>query len=547
MKRKILVIGLDGATPDILSPLMAQGTMPNLERIARRGASGPLISTIPPATGPAWLSLATGLKPESTGVFDFWVRRGKSYRLRSLNSDALRGRAVWDFLSRAGKDSGIFCYPMLRPPYEIRGFMTTGLGAWPVEEFTWPRELKQEIFSAAGGPFDLLLPYHEERYDDPDLFLNHLGDMIEKQVRATQYLLSNKPWDLFWVVFSQTDWLQHLLWRHIDPGHPLYEGPRSEDIRCKFQDFWSKIDGVLGKLIDLAGPDTNICILSDHGFGTNDKVFKLNAWLERKGYLVRKDTSPPLRMKIKQGAMSTVRGAARSLRVGRLLPGIHQKGRQWMDNIRLSVLDRIDLEKSTAFDPGHTIPFGGIYIHDREAPTREAKLKIAARIARELKLWGEENRISIKSWHPYGPDNPESAAGPDLLVSVGDWRCVLLKDRFDGDLLESRPHSPRHTGSHRRNGILMADGPDIRNTKLESARIIDITPTLLYLFDLPLPPNMDGKILEDMLTPEYLNRHPVTALKEAPVSKPADPRPGSRDADSDEETIRKMLEDLGYM
>jgi len=545
MKRKILVIGLDGATLDVLSPLMAQGALPNLEKIVRRGASGPLYSTIPPATGPAWLSLATGLKPESTGVFDFWVRRGDSYRLHSLNSDVFQGRSIWDLLSRAGKNTGVFCYPMLRPPYEIRGFMTTGLGAWPVEEFTFPVELKQEIFSAAGGPFELLLPYHEDRYDDLDLFLSHLEEMLEKQARAAEYLLLNKPWDLFWVVFSQTDWLQHLFWRHLDPGHSLHEGSRSEEPRRKFQAFWSKIDSVLGRLIDQAGPETNICILSDHGFGTNDKVFKLNAWLERKGYLVRKEIPRSPRLKIRQGAMSAARQTARRLRIGRLFPGIHQKGRQWMDNIRPSVLDQIDLEKSTAFDPGHTIPFGGIYIHDRAASTRESRLKITTRIAQELKQWGDENHIKIKTWHPYGSGNPGSTAGPDLLVAVDDWSCVLLKDRFDGELLEARPHSPRHTGSHRMNGILLACGPDIKNTTMESARIIDITPTLLYLFDLPLPSNLDGKVIDDLITAEYLDRHPV--MKSAPTSKSAPPPLGPKAPDSDDEAIRKMLKDLGYM
>lgn len=547
MKRKILVIGLDGATLDILSPFMAQGTLPNLEQIARSGASGPLYSTIPPATGPAWLSLATGLKPESTGVFDFWIRRGAGFRLRSLNSDAFRGRAVWDLLGGAGKRVGIFCYPMLRPPYEIHGFMTTGLGAWPVEEFTFPRGLKQEIFSAAGGPFDLLLPYHEERYDDLDLFLEQLEEMLEKQARASEYLLLNKEWDLFWVVFSQTDWLQHLFWRHLDPEHPLHMGALSEGPRRKFQAFWKKIDGMIGRLIDRAGPDTNIWILSDHGFGTNDKVFKLNAWLERNGYLVRKDSRLSPRLKIKQGTTALVRRAARRLHLGRIIPGIHQRGRQWMDAIRLSVVDQIDLENSAAFDPGHTIPFGGIYIHDRAAATREARFRLAERISRELKQWGEQNQLQIKTWHPFRADDPKGASGPDLLVTADNWRCVLLKDRFDGELLEARPHSPRHTGSHRMNGVLMACGPDIRNTEVESARIIDVAPTLLYLFDLPLPSNLDGEVVQNLITPEFLKRHPIRKTDRTPVVKPP-AEPGESDGSaSDDEAIRKMLKDLGYM
>src|SRR3990170_1666122 len=69
--RRLLIIGLDGATFDVLNPLIAEGRMPRLREAIAAGASGRLRSTVPPITPAAWTTFLTGKNPGSHGVIDF--------------------------------------------------------------------------------------------------------------------------------------------------------------------------------------------------------------------------------------------------------------------------------------------------------------------------------------------------------------------------------------------------------------------------------------------------------------------------------------------
>ena len=81
-RRKTLIIGLDGATFKVLTPLIEKKCLPNIQRIVEKGSSGTLLSTIPPVTAPAWLALATGMRPDKTGAYDFVLRRDDAYHLQ---------------------------------------------------------------------------------------------------------------------------------------------------------------------------------------------------------------------------------------------------------------------------------------------------------------------------------------------------------------------------------------------------------------------------------------------------------------------------------
>jgi len=196
MNRKVLIIGLDGATFDVINPLIQEGWMPNLAKLIKIGTAGPMFSTIPPVSGPAWLSLATGMKPEKTSIYDFLYKRADSYRLQSISSSDYAGRAIWDYLSKADKRVGILNYPLCKPAYEVNGFITGGLGVSTEDAFTFPASLKQEMHEVAAGQYELLVPYHDVRYENTELFLNDVLRVLDKKLRVTAYLLEKKQWDL---------------------------------------------------------------------------------------------------------------------------------------------------------------------------------------------------------------------------------------------------------------------------------------------------------------------------------------------------------------
>ena len=101
---------------------------------------------------------------------------------------------------------------------------------------------------------------------------------------------------------------------------------------------------------------------------------------------------------------------------------------------------------------------------------------------------------------------------PDIIFTINNWRCVILEDTFDRPLFEEKPFSTRHTGSHRLNGIFLAYGRGIKKGhKIEGAKIYDIAPTILHIFGLLIPNDMDGRVLTEIFEQdsEFAKRRPV--------------------------------------
>jgi predicted AlkP superfamily phosphohydrolase/phosphomutase len=548
MKRKILMIGLDGATFDVINPLIEEGRMPNLAGLIAAGASGCMLSTVPPVSGPAWLSLATGMKPERTSIYDFTYRKGESYELQHISSADYAGRAVWDYLGNAGKRVGILNYPTFFPPYPVNGFITTGLGASDGDEFTSPAALKQELNRAAGGKYELLIGYHNVRYEDTELFLSDVRRVLTKKLRAATCLAREKQWDFFWLVLSETDWLQHLIWQRLDEKRSDSDAQSRNGFRERFKELWGLIDQAIGELCEIAGPQANIVVVSDHGFGPNEGVFKLNVWLERERYLIWRNSNNGAFRDAKDAICRGARAIARGIKLHKLAPALYGHGRATKDKLIEQVVDQIDLAKSVAFDPGHTIPFGGIYINDQIVTSPQKRKELSREIEEKLHKWAEANSVSIETWQR--PDSPGARAntGPDVLVGINDWGCVLLKDHLGGEVFERRPYSTRHTGSHRMNGIFVAAGPDIRRGAVETIHLYDIAPTILHLFNVPVPADMDGRVHEDIVTAEYLKAHPAKFQSEAAGNKSQETSSRAREMTQQEkDSVQQQLKDLGYM
>ena len=547
MSNRMLIIGLDGATFSVIDPLVEEGLLPNLASYIAKGASGHMLSTVPPISGPSWISLATGRKPESTSIYDFTYRKGEGYELQHISSVNYAGRSVWDYLSRAGKTVGVLNYPMCFPPYEVNGFLAVGLGTSEDNEFTFPRELKEELNTAAGGKYEIAVGYHDARYEDVELFLTDLERVLKKKLQAVIHLAKEKTWDFFWVVLSETDWLQHLMWRHIDERHSLHEGQKSRELHERFKQLWIQIDQTIGELADIAGEQSNLIVHSDHGFGPNEAVFKLNVWLEREGYLVWRKGQKKVLGDAKAQFLSHCKALAKAIKLHKLAPKLYDYGRATKKKLRERTIEHIDLEKSIAFDPGHTIPFGGIYINDRLADTTEKKKEILQEIEQKLRDLANTNDVNIDIWLKSDLPNHESNSGPDIIIGIDNWRCVVLKDPLEGDVFERRPYSSRHTGSHRMEGIFIAAGPDIQNSHIENLQLCDLAPTVLHLFDIPTPSGMDGHVRTDVISGDYLAHHPVGVQGESAQAGAEAAEPTRNMTQEEQDLIQQQLKDLGYM
>jgi len=501
--QKVLIIGLDGATWDILMPLIKEEKLPTLEKLVKNGCYGELESTIPPVTGGAWLSLATGKTPGKTGIIDFLNRKNKSPKLYPTSSADFKDHSFWDYLSKASKKVGIFNYPMLFPPYKVSGFMISGLGSSPDDNISYPQSLKEELEQVA-GKYEIYVNYHNKKYENLDLFIKDIYEFLDKFEKWVYYIVKNKKWDVLFLVFSVTDWMHHIFWRHVDESHPLYDPRTSPEYKEKFIEFWKRIGEIIGNILQMIPENTIIFLVSDHGFGPNDQTFNLAKWLLMKGYLVKKRNIK----KIFKKYLYTTATIIANTPIRKCFPGKTQKTIGSV--LRTTIIDEIDFEKSKAYCLGHTIPFGAIYIN---ASNEIERVEIKSKLIQDLMSISEDikKEVEVQVYEPrklYLGKKVDFL--PDIILTINNWRCVIIEDNFDRPLFEEKPFSTRHTGSHRLNGLFLAYGPGIKRGQEVDAKIYDIAPTILHIFGLPIPNDMDGGVLMEIFEEdsEFAKRKP---------------------------------------
>ncbi|HSG19021.1 MAG TPA: alkaline phosphatase family protein, partial [Anaerolineae bacterium] len=122
---KLLIIGIDGATFDLILPWVEAGHLPNLGRLIAGGVHGELASTLPPVTSPAWPTFMTGCNPGKHGVFDFIQPTGSDFSL--VNATKIKQPIMWQRLSAAGYRVGVLNVPVTYPPQPLNGFMISGI------------------------------------------------------------------------------------------------------------------------------------------------------------------------------------------------------------------------------------------------------------------------------------------------------------------------------------------------------------------------------------------------------------------------------------
>src|SRR5215813_12823288 len=127
--RPVLIIGLDGATFELLDPLMELGDLPTLAGLARRGTRAVLRSVVPPITPAAWASFMTGKSPGAHGIYDFRVFDPRTHTDTFVTSHALRDATIWELASAAGRRVGVVGLPLMYPPNPCAGTVVAGFDA----------------------------------------------------------------------------------------------------------------------------------------------------------------------------------------------------------------------------------------------------------------------------------------------------------------------------------------------------------------------------------------------------------------------------------
>ncbi len=553
--RRVLVIGLDGATFDLLLPWCGEGVLPHLKSLVTRGVAGPLRSVFPPVTAPAWVSFQTGKNPGKHGVFEFLQHDETSFELVPVNATMRDGLPIWDLLSRAGKTVAILGVPVTYPPTPVNGIQICGfLAPRGSRDFTHPVSLLSEIESRF-GPFPL---YHSEVYSRGrvDALLDEAFHHLRYKRRLDLALLAEREWDFAVAYFEGGDRLQHELWHLMEPRHAMHDPDEARAHLPRLLDFYREVDATVGDLAALAGPDAAVVVMSDHGFGPIDRYLNFNVWLLGEGFLaLRRDPLTMVKRALFNAGVTPSLAYKMSMRLGfakqRLKKGVTARASSFalVNKVFLS-LANIDWKRTRAFSRGN---YGQIYVNlkGREPfgsvnPGREyedAVKEIIARLraARDPQtgepIIGEVHRKEeIYSGRHVG-------RMPDVVFIPRDMRykAIGIVDFTTRRFIEP---TFGNSGDHRMDGIFIADGPPFAGRRrAEGLALIDLTPTILHLLGLPVPSDMDGRVLTEILDPAWVAAHPIV------TGPPAVASGGKRLdlSEAEREEIRNRLRGMGYV
>jgi predicted AlkP superfamily phosphohydrolase/phosphomutase len=575
MSQRILVVALDGADFRLLRPWMDAGELPHLAALAREGVHGPLRSVVPPLTPPAWASFATGKHPGRHGVFGFTRRGKRSEEPRPVTGADIRGAALWDYLREFGVRSAVVGVPMTYPPPPVAGGLVSCFMTPPGRRnYTHPPELLAEI-EARFGPYPLYLdaPVFSANLSAATVerFLRVLEDEADAKFRVAGWLAERCEARLVMLHVWGTDRIQHELWNLLDATHPQHRARLAARVRGPIMDYFRGLDRRIGALREALGDEVTTLVVSDHGFGPVYYVIDLNTWLAREGFIRfrRRAVTWLRRLAWRCGLTASALTRAR-VAVERYVP-LRRHGSSPVEQVRraqrhsrrlvLSFRD-VDWQRTTAFSPpGLSIGSLVVNVRGREpagsvAPGAEYEA-VRARLVERLGALGrrlgldEPEQYVTTSETLYGARHDDEGAGgasvdgaaPDVLflpLEAGYLPTNLF------DFLGNRPVTKSRVwpGNHRMDGVLIAHGPAVRSGQaLQGARIIDVAPTLLHLLGCPVPSDMDGRPLTEMLRTDPDREHPVRTCE--PVAPSLAEQADLTDAERDE--IMARLRSLGYL
>lgn len=500
-KRKILLLGLDGATWRIINPMLQQGRLPNLQRLINEGSSGILKSLEPMVSPTIWTSIASGKTPEKHGVWDFVVA-----------SKNVRCKRIWDMATERGIKTGLCGYMVTWPPPQVNGFVIPGsfsrgvethpASLQPIRELDMmqrsehrkaPAELlklawqcrrlgvRTTSFLEAGrvlAQIKMNGAFLSKFFTTRRLGAQFYADVFVQQARAFRTELSM-------YVTMLIDATSHNYWKFMEPERfAEVEAGEVAKYRDTIYQAYESSDAALGYILkNLWDENTVVLVLSDHGFQSVPEA---------------------------QGRKPD--------RTVRILPEVLMATLNWnLDhvrtfNIRGSTFFR-DREENAARIQKMEDELRAIRVAASEAPLFEVSRDPSHNL--EIRLRDEIEELD------------------DLAVRLPEGRVIAANKIIEGD-------TGGISGDHHPDGVLIAAGSGIRRGhKIENASVLDMTPTMLALMGLPVGRDMDGRVLEEM----FMNVPPAQFIDTWESATPQ----FLKDEEETTEELKNHLRSLGYL
>lgn len=552
--RRVVVLGLDGAPPHLLRQWADQGHLPAFARLYREGAWGTMRSTPQPHSAPAWSSFATGLNPGRHGIFSFMNRLPHSYDCRRIDALDRHGQTFWDVAGACGRRCAVLNVPVTYPVTAVNGVQ---IGDWLCPSLhapgaTHPPELAEELSQRLGEyRFHADVKRHviAGRHGKA---MENLRQGLAQKAEVGRLIWDREPWDLYVLVFVETDAAQHYYLHTGDERHPLHAQAVQSGLEGALLALYRQVDEILADLISRLGDDTTLLVVSDHGATANSRgrCF-MRSFLRHAGVLQMRPPGGPgerLRRSLVKGRKWAFELAnahlPKSLKVklNRLVPQARE--RVFADSFTVDV----DWSRTRAYSYyWETDPFVNLRGRDPDGivePGHEyeevcryvADALLAARELRSGQPAVQDVRLKDGQFH-----GPFADLGPDLIVDWTENQIIEgLVVTVDGKERVARADLRDDTiGAHHPEALLLAWGAGVKPGEIAAgASIMDLAPSVLALLGCPVPAGLDGQPLQDVLD---------IAVETAEVAGPEVGAPETVYTADEEAEVEDRLRNLGYL
>jgi predicted AlkP superfamily phosphohydrolase/phosphomutase len=496
----VWLIGIDGATWDLIDPLLERGELPNFAALVEDGAHGVLLSEEPMISPALWATIATGMPRFEHGIVNFLVKIPGSRRSVQAGPPDRRSPAIWELVGAAGGRSAVISWFGSFPAEEIPGYyISKGFDPGNLRpEQVHPDSLIEVLGKSAR-------PRIQKAHAEAIALSNFLSDTLLEDARslaAWRTIISGDDVDFLALYFSGVDVVQHVTWKHMDPSSQQF--PQDGDPDPRFSDvihaYYRLMDDVLGEMRRAAPPGTTLAVVSDHGGGPMQPAeayhFQLEVLLQQLG-LMGKD--------------------------------------------------------------GSLFAIGELYRHDKSIWLDAERGDVETIRARLERLQTDDGSPLFAAVIDHTKDDGWNSDLPALTVRFSAAALLTSTVVDGGRNFDFAPVRLRHTdvsGAHRLEGVIVLQGPAIAPGRLTRAvSLYNVAPTLLYLLGLPQDENMlrfapaDGGVLREAIDPHTLELHPIDMISEYPGTDRSELL-RSKVSDSFDPTAEEAMEklrSLGYI
>ncbi|MEK6984233.1 MAG: alkaline phosphatase family protein [Nanoarchaeota archaeon] len=468
MKNSVLIIGIDGADWNLLIPWIKEGKLPTLKRLLSVGIKADLKTTIPPLSCSAWTSLFTGRNPGKHGIYQYATESGKI-----VDSRLIKSEKIWQTLSQYNKRCCVINVPMTYPVEQINGYMISDFLTFRDEEsYFYPSELKTLLDKhdyQSGMKYEkyAFLPDEKDISKKKHEIVKELASITGKRYETVIDIM-NEPWDFFMFVFGETAVVQYLFW----------------DKKDVMLEFFQKIDSYLNELIKIfsvKNPNPYIFVVSDHGYDSSPtRCFNFKAWLGENEILRDKRN---LLHKIIPKVYRTLKRTSLSK-----LLFLYKTPKEMRESFQ---------RKITESSPIHYL-YPGLFIK-QDRLKKETYEKLRDDIILKLRAMhdplNKEEIFQIVEKRELEYSGNELQYAPDIVVIPKNNYSIVFSYESNKVLDDIKLHHPgRHfTSMH---GIFLACGNQIKRDVLEKVSILDVYPTVLHILGVPIPQDVDGKVIK---------------------------------------------------